>query len=409
MGRARPATRDPAAPPRHPMPRPSPRFSRRTDIARRPHALARAVARARAEGRRLIDLTVSNPTRVDLPVGDDWLRSLGDPRGARYEPAPFGLPAARRAVAAHLGVPAERLLLAASTSEAYGWLFTLLCDPGDEVLVPTPSYPLLEHLARFASVRLVPYRLHHAEGWFADLDSLRAGLGPRTRAVVVVQPNNPTGSYVAPGLWSALAEAGLPVIADEVFRPYPLSARGAAAPPALEAAERVGVPLLFSLDGLSKRCGLPQLKAAWCTVGGADTHAVDEALGRLELLADAHLSVATPVQLALPALLEAGEQRRRAIADRLAENLRLLRRAARESALGLLEPDGGWYAMVRLPRTRSEQDWALAALERGVLLQPGWLYDVDEALGPTVVLSLITPPGAWREGLERLMELTRDG
>ncbi len=406
MGSARPPTPRPRT---EPMPRPALRFSRRTDIARRPHALARAVARAQAEGRPLLDLTVSNPTRVGLDVEDDWLPGLADPRGSRYEPHPFGLPAARRAVAARLGVEAERVLLSASTSEAYGWLFTLLCDPGDEVLVPAPSYPLLEHLARFASVRLVPYRLHHAEGWFADLDSLRAGLGPRTRAALVVQPNNPTGSYVSPELWSALAGTGLPVIADEVFRPYPLSARGARACRALQAAERFGVRLLFALDGLSKRCGLPQLKAAWCTVGGTDADAVEEALGRLELLADAHLSVATPVQLALPELLEAGERRRAAIASRLAENLGQIRSMLRGSAMKLLEPDGGWYAMVRLPRTRSEEAWALAALEGGVLVQPGWFYDVQEGLGPMAVLSLLTPPGTWREGIERLVQLTRHG
>jgi aspartate/methionine/tyrosine aminotransferase len=292
------------------------------------------------------------------------------------------------------------VVLTASTSEAYAFLFKLLCDPGDEVLVPSPSYPLFEHLARLESVRAVPYRLAYDGAWHVDLPSVRAAVSSRSRAIVAVSPNNPTGSYLKRHELDALADVGLPIVSDEVFGRYAVKADGARATSALEAGDRA--PLVFALGGLSKLAGLPQMKLAWIAIGGQAAR-VTEALARLEVIADAFLSVGTPVQHALPALLASRNTAERSIHDRMLSNVAAIASAAGGSAVSLLDVEGGWYAILRLPATRTEEAWTLAFLEQdGVYVHPGHFFDFeDEAY---VVVSLLTPEETLREGVRRIVD-----
>jgi aspartate/methionine/tyrosine aminotransferase len=287
-----------------------------------------------------------------------------------------------------------------STSEAYSLAFRLLCDPGDRVLVPRPSYPLLEHLARADSVELAPYRLAYDGAWHVDLADLRAkAREPRVRAIVCVSPNNPTGSFASRAEADALAALDLPIVSDEVFAAYPLAHDAERADSLLDAAARA--PLVLALGGLSKYAALPQLKLAWMIAAGREA---PEALARLEITADAYLSLATPVQLALPEIFASARATRDAIRARLARNLAELARAVAGTAATLLRVDGGWYAVLRLPATRSDDEWALALLEqRAVLVQPGWLYDFEG--GPFAVLSLLPPEPVFAEGARAIAEL----
>jgi aspartate/methionine/tyrosine aminotransferase len=375
-----------------------------------PNALAKALGRARAAGRAVLDLTESNPTRAGLPYpAERILAALASPAALTYEPASFGLPATREAVARELSaagpaVDPARVVLTASTSEAYGFLFKLLCDAGDEVLVPRPSYPLFEHLAQLEGVRPVPYRVAYDGAWHVDVPSVRAGVSARTRAIVTVSPNNPTGSYLKRDELDALAATGLPIVSDEVFASYPLRPDPARAVSALEAR---GAPLVFALGGLSKLAALPQMKAGWIAVGGEPAR-VEAALARLEVIADAYLSVSTPVQHALPALLASRGAAHAAIASRTRANLTTLAAAVAGSAASLLDVEGGWYATVRLPATRSEEDWALELLEKdGVHVHPGHFFDfANEAY---VVLSLLTPEPTFADGAARLIARVHAG
>ncbi len=383
------------------------RFSSRSSFDLAHNELSTTLARRRAAGGEVLDLTESNPTRASLPYARDAiLASLASPGALLYEPASFGLTSARETVARHLGVPAGRVVLTASTSEAYAFLFKLLCDPGDEVLVPVPSYPLFEHLARLETVKAMPYRLAYDGAWHVDLDSVRSAVGPRTRAILLVTPNNPTGSYVKRAELAALAELGLPLVSDEVFAGYALDDRIDAAR-ATTALEAKGA-LVFTLSGLSKLAALPQMKLAWITVGGEGA-VVDAALARLEIIADAFLSVGAPVQHALPALLESRAAVTAAIAARTRDNLAFLRNALEGRAASVLDVEGGWYATLRLPRTRSEEQWALSLLEQdGVYVHPGHFFDFESEA--YLVASLLTPQAVFREGIARLVaRVERDG
>jgi alanine-synthesizing transaminase len=384
-------------------------FSSRSSVDLAQNRLAIALAEALARPRPILDLTASNPTRVDIPYDTDAiLRALALPSSMLYEPAPFGLARAREAVASDLsthGPPGDpsRVVLTASTSEAYAFLFKLLCDAGDEVLVPRPSYPLFEHLARMESVVAIPYSLRYDGVWHVDLPSVRAGVSARTRAIVTVSPNNPTGSYIKTPELEELAWLGLPIVSDEVFGRYPLRADPTRSSSALEAAARGrGAPLVFALGGLSKLAALPQVKVAWIGVAG-DEARVDAALARLEVIADAFLSVGTPVQHALPALLASRTVSERAVVDRTRANLAWLAAAVSGSAASLLDVEGGWYATLRLPRTRDEESWTLAFLEQdGVHVHPGHFFDFeDEAY---VVVSLLTPEATLREGMRLVLD-----
>lgn len=372
--------------------------SARSSFDLSPNRLSLALARARQEVRPILDLTESNPTRAGLPYPRAAiLDSLASADALLYEPASFGLGSAREAVAREVSVDPARIVLTASTSEAYAFLFKLLCDPGDEVLVPVPSYPLFEHLARLEAVRAVPYRLAYDGAWHVDVDSLRAAVSARTRAVVTVSPNNPTGSYLKRSELAALSALGLPIVSDEVFASYPLRDDPTRASSALEAQGA----LVFSLGGLSKLAALPQMKLAWIAVGG-DAPDVTDAMGRLEVVADAYLSVGTPVQHALPHLLAARSTTENAIRSRTRVNLEALRSRVAGTSATLLDVEGGWYATLRVPATRTEESWVLALLEQdGVYVHPGHFFDFEREA--YLVLSLLTPGTVFTEGVTRIV------
>jgi aspartate/methionine/tyrosine aminotransferase len=379
--------------------------SHRIPPALEPNALARAVAAARARGDAIADLTDSNPTRAGIPYPDDLLAPLADAAALRYEPHPFGLPAARAAVAADharrgVSIDPAQVVLTASTSEAYSWLFKLLCDAGDCVLVPRPSYPLFEHLTALEGVQAHPYDLDYHGHWWIDAASL-ADAPERTRAVLAVSPNNPTGSYLSAEELERLAaccrERRWALVVDEVFADYPLDAQS----PLTDIAARTDV-LTFSLAGLSKTVGLPQLKLAWIVAGGPAA-ARDEALAALELVADSFLSVATPVQVAAPHLLRAGGAVREAIRQRIRQNLDALRAAARGfPACEVLRTEGGWSVVVRVPATRREEALVVELVERErILVHPGYFFDFPREA--YLVVSLLPPPALFADACARLL------
>jgi alanine-synthesizing transaminase len=382
------------------------RFSERTAWELGENAFAAVLREARASRRELFDLTVSNPTACGFVYDEAALLSpLAEPAALLYEPAALGMAAARAAVAGYYRdagaeAPIERLCLTTSTSEAYSYLFRLLCNPGDEVLVASPSYPLFDYIARLDDVRLVEYPLLYDHGWQIDFHALAASITARTRAVIVVHPNNPTGHFCSVAEREALqtlcAERGLALIVDEVFLDYPL--------PGVEArsfAAGASLALTFVLGGLSKVCALPQMKCSWIAAAGPQAM-VDEAMGRLEIVADTFLSMNAPVQHALPAWLAARCGLQGQIRARMVENLAALDRALAGSACQRLEMDGGWTAVLRVPRTVGGVDFCEAALAQGVILQPGEFYGLPAG---RAVLSLLTPAAVWRGGLERLPKL----
>ena len=385
---------------------------------------AQATESARAAGQIRWDLTVSNPTRVGLPQSQSQSQFLADaPRfpladaflpvlDGDYEPDSLGLLEAREAVsgvyrARGVAIPASDIVLTSSTSEAYSYLFKLLCDPGDDVLVPAPSYPLLAHLARAESVALSPYPLSYDGAWHIDSSALRAARGPRTRAVVAVSPNNPTGSYVTGAEFDELGRLGLPVICDEVFAEYPVEREEpgpCASSGSFSGSFSGSRTLTFSLGGLSKFAALPQLKLSWMAMSGPDP-AVDAARARLELVADSYLSVATPVQAALRAILAGSAGTRDALLRRIRQNLGVLRQACAESPISVPRVEGGWYAVLRLPALMDEASWVMRLLDHGVLAQPGWFYDFQDA--PYLVLSLIVEPSIFEPGVRELLAVVQ--
>ena len=386
-------------------------FSSRLRWDLRPNRLAQLLESKRNAGAEILDLTESNPTRTEFSYpAEEILPAIADPGTLRYEPSPQGLLSAREAVAGYYTgrgqvVEPERIFLTASTSEAYSYLFKLLADPGEEVLVPRPSYPLFEYLAEMESVRTAHYPLVYNSvwdgGWALDLDAVARAISNRTRAVIVVNPNNPTGSFVKrqelEKLLPICAEHDLAILSDEVFSDYFF------APDANRVQTLAGVEevLTFCLSGLSKVVGLPQMKAGWIVLGGPpDARA--QARERLELIADTYLSVGTPVQHALPRLLALGANLREQIRERVRGNLDFLQRAVQDSPCRVLEVEGGWYATLRVPRTRSEEAWCLELLEQeNVLVQPGFFYDFDSEA--YLVVSLLTPPETFCEGIDRLL------
>jgi alanine-synthesizing transaminase len=378
-------------------------FSCRLKFDLRPNPLSVLLAEKRRAGAPVLDLTGSNPTLAGFVYPEREILEAFTNRGAlSYDPAPRGLPTARGAVSQYYAergreVPASRILLTASTSEAYAYLFKLLTNPGDEVLVPRPSYPLFEFLATMESVSVKQYALRYDGAWHVDFDSLERAVTERTRAVVVVNPNNPTGSILkreeARQLDEFAARHGISILADEVFSDY-IHAEGA--PPALTSP---GQAPLFSMSGLSKIAGLPQMKLGWIVAGGP-RH--EESLERLEWIADTYLSVSTPVQRALPRLLELSGGIRAQIRERTAANLANLHKILRDSPVSVLNVEGGWCATLQVPRTRTEEEWTLALLrDRNVLVQPGFFYDFEsEAF---LVLSLLTEPATFVEGVRRII------
>ncbi|MDP0496295.1 MAG: pyridoxal phosphate-dependent aminotransferase [Verrucomicrobiota bacterium JB024] len=360
----------------------------------------------------LYDLTVSNPTACGFDYGGLDLPALfGGCDLLRYEPEPFGLRAAREAVASHVGdeaIPsADNIMLTASTSDAYHYLFRMLCDPGDEILAPAPSYPLFGLLAEVNDCRLVPYPLVHDGGlWRIDQDALLRAVGPKTRAILIVNPNNPTGSYLREddlAFLDALAQRhNLSLICDEVFSDYP-HLPGADA--VRSVVGRTGA-LTFILGGLSKSLALPQLKLAWTLMQCADARLLRQARRRLEVIADIFLSVATPVQQVLPALLERQAAIQPQIRQRIATNLSYLEKQLADARLPLpTRVEGGWYAVVPLPPDiRETRLTETLAEDTRTRIHPGYFYDFSS---PHAVLSLLTPPDVWRAGLEHFVRAVR--
>ncbi len=363
----------------------------------------------RAAGVSILDLTESNPTVAGFAYPSDAILSaLADPRSLRYEPAAAGMPSARAAVSAYYSgltsrpVAGDRILLTASTSEAYAFVFKLLADPGDEVLVPSPSYPLFDYLAALDSVRVLQYPLVYHGAWDIDFDALTRAITSRSRAIVLVNPNNPTGSFLKQrelGPLLALCRLhNLALISDEVFADYVLDDNAQV----IRSLTGVDEVLTFCLSGLSKVAGLPQLKLGWIVTGGPPADRQD-AFQRLELIADTYLSVSAPAQWAGPAMLGLRCQVQQQILGRVRANRTFLAsQIGPASPWNLLATEGGWYAVLEAPRIQSEEEWVLNLLaEDNVLVQPGFFFDFErEAF---LVISLLTAEDVFRAGIRRLL------
>jgi len=371
-------------------------FSERTNWKLAQNRFTQALEEVRAGGAKVLDLTVSNPTRIGVHYDEPAiLGTLASPRVLDYDPQSKGLLEARAAVAEYYseqhgvrGVDAEQIILTTSTSEGYSFVFRLLCNAGDEVLVPKPSYPLFEFLADLQDVKLTSYELIYDHGWQMDFPSLEKAVTARTRGVVVVHPNNPTGSYVHAAememLTSFCAQQGLAVIADEVFLDYRL---GNTSHASFAGNREV---LTFTLSGLSKVAALPQMKVAWLVTSGPESD-VREAMGRLEVIADTYLSMNAPLQWATPALLAQRKDIQQQLLERVRANLTELDRLlAAQKACQRLKVEGGWYGVLRVPVTRSDEELAIELLrEKFVLVHPGHFYDFPS--DGYLVLSLIPP------------------
>src|SRR5467141_5143242 len=381
-------------------------FAKRTNWNMTPNRLSEALAAHRAAGKPLIDLTVSNPTECGFEYDRAAiLEALHNPEALSYEPNPRGLESARRAVAEYYAdredtVSADDIFLTTSTSEAYSFVFRTLCDPGDELLIPSPGYPLFDFLADIQDVSLVRYPLLYDHGWQIDFHALEQAITPRTGAVIVVHPNNPTGHFTKPAEMTKLnaicSARHMAIIADEVFLDFALDGNRAAS---FATNSRV---LTFTLSGLSKISGLPQMKAAWLAVSGPQ-ELKKEAVARLEVIADTYLSPNTPVQLAMPAFLGQRKSFQEQLLSRVRGNLANLdRHVAGQRACSRLAVEGGWYAVLRVPAIRSDEDLALELLTaRSVYVHPGHFYDF-----PTdgfLVVSLITPETILLKGITAVL------
>ncbi len=388
-------------------------FARRTSWNLATNRYTEALGAHRRAGRELLDLTASNPTTIGLQYHQEGLlRSLARPEALLYDPQPKGLLAAREAISGYYAargsdVSHEDLILTTSTSEAYSFVFRLLCNPGDAVLVPTPGYPLFDFLADLQDVQLVPYELVYDHGWQMDFASLQAAIdraqaaGAKCCAVLVVHPNNPTGSYVkvreGDELNRICASNDVAIIADEVFLDYALGED----PHFTFATNREA--LTFTLSGLSKISGLPQMKVAWIAVSGPDS-LKGEAMARLEIIADTFLSMNAPVQWAVPAMLDERRSIQGQLTQRVRQNLiELDKQLSTQTLCQRLDVEGGWYAVLRVPATGSDEDRAIALLQATeVLVQPGLFYDF--AVDGHLVVSLITPPEVFRTGITRILK-----
>jgi alanine-synthesizing transaminase len=383
-------------------------FADRTNWNLEPNRLSEALARHRVAGKPLIDLTASNPTECGFTYDRERILSaLADPQSLSYEPEPKGLLAAREVIVGYYAdrgdhVAASDMLLTTSTSEAYSFVFRILCNPGDEVLIPTPSYPLFDLLADIQDVRLVRYPLIYDHGWQIDFHALEGALTTRTRAIIVVHPNNPTGHFVKPdersGLNRICAGRQLAIIADEVFLDFALSSKRH-----LSWVANSEV-LTFTMSGLSKMCGLPQMKAAWLAASGPkDLKA--RALERLEVIADTYLSMNAPIQHAISEFLQQRHEFQRQLMSRVRGNLAELdRQLATQKACSRLEIEGGWYAVLRVPATRTDEEVALDLLEKeGVYVHPGHFYDFPA--DGYLIVSLIGSEQEFGEGIRRLVSI----
>ena len=400
-------------------------FSGRVPSRLTPNRLTEALDATRAAGRPIIDLTLSNPTRAGFDYPSDLLAPLADPRAMIYDPQPLGLVSAREAIARDykrqgLDVPPDRIVLTASTSDAYSLLFKLLANPGDEILVPRPSYPLFDHLTALEAVATRPYDLEYHSRWAIDFASVEQAITDRTRAILIVSPNNPTGSFITREELDRLASmcatrdrtgaarradtadivdtVDIALVADEVFADYELEPGAARASGRVSSRRDV---LSFALGGLSKSIGLPQVKLGWIVVSGPD-ELVGAAVDRLELICDTYLSVSTPVQVAAETLLDRGAAVRVQIAERVLTNYRWLAANAAASSCTCRRADGGWYAVLQVPTIEPEEDLVVRLLTKdGVLTHPGYFFDFPHE--SFLVVSLLTPETAFRDGATRIL------
>ncbi|HSS98118.1 MAG TPA: pyridoxal phosphate-dependent aminotransferase [Terriglobales bacterium] len=379
-------------------------FSKRTDWKLTHNRFTEAQRELEKSGSAVFDLTVSNPTRTGVQHDESIFQALLNPKALDYDPHPKGMLSAREAVANYYreqyregDFDPESLILTTSTSEGYSYIFRLLCNPEDEILVPKPSYPLFEFLADLQDVKQVPYPLLYDHGWQIDFPSLHKALTPKTRAIVLVHPNNPTGSFVNPSEQSALNdfcnEHGLALIVDEVFLDY---AHDGVRRQTFAANAKT---LTFTLSGLSKISALPQMKLAWVVTSGP-AEEVHAAMQRLEVIADTYLSVNAPIQLAMPVLLDQRRNVQSFLLNRLQENIQQLDlQISRQKTCTRLNVEGGWYAVLRVPVTQSDEDLAIAIIKNlSVLVHPGHFYDFPN--DGYLVVSLITEPQEFSEGVK---------
>ena len=388
-------------------------FASRTGWHLEPNRLSQAIEERRLKGLAILDLTESNPTRCSFDYNGQILAALADPRSLTYEPDPRGPMAAREAVAVYYAergakVEPRQIFLTTSTSEAYSYVFRLLAEPGDNLLVPSPSYPLFDFLGQLNDLALVSYPLEYDRGWRIDVRALDERLGPRTRAILVVHPNNPTGSFVRASEQDAVAELcrehSVALVADEVFVDYALARDNPGHENGLRVATHAAEhrALTFTLSGLSKISALPQMKLAWIVASGPQD-LLRDALERLEVIADTYLSVSAPLAHALPRLLETCRAIQPQILARLRANLQFLdEKLAQGSPVSRLEVEGGWYAVLKLPATRTDEEWALELVrEDGVLVHPGHFFDFHSE--GFVVLSLLPPPDIFQQGVAAIL------
>lgn len=385
-------------------------FSDRTNWKLAHNRFTQALEDVRAGGATVLDLTASNPTRAGLRYDEGAIvGALASPQSLDYDPQPKGLRKAREAVVRYYtdahrvhDLDPEQLVLTSSTSEGYSYVFRLLCNPGDELLIPQPSYPLFEFLANLQDVKLMPYPLIYDHGWQMDFPSMRKVISPGTRGVVVVHPNNPTGSYVQPhevGLLNTFCcEYGLALIADEVFLDYVHDGKSR------ESFASNRDVLTFTLSGLSKISGLPQMKLAWVVTSGPQEQPT-AAMACLEVIADTYLSMSAPIQWAAPVLLDQRTSIQRQLMDRVLANLdELDRQLVRQKTCQRLSVQSGWYAILRVPVTKSDEELAIELLrQKDVLVHPGHFFDFPS--DGYLILSLITPQGDFGEGVRRLLHM----
>ncbi len=381
-------------------------FADRTSWNLTTNRLAEALAKHRATGKPLLDLTVSNPTECGFVYDNDAiLRALSNPAATIYQPEPRGMAMARRAIAEYYAargcdVPVEDILLTTSTSEAYSFVFRLLCNPGDELLIPAPSYPLFDFLADIQDVKLIRYQLFYDHGWAIDFHALEQAITQRTRGVIVVHPNNPTGHYTNSAAMKRLNEIcssnNMAIIADEVFVDFSLTQE---LHPSFAANRQ---SLTFTMSGLSKIAGLPQMKAAWLITSGREQWK-SQARARLDVIADAYLSMNAPIQLAIPSFLQQRHAFQKQLIARMRGNLRELdRQIAAQKSCSRLKVEGGWCVVLRVPATRPDEELAVDLVESsGVYVHPGHFYDFPSE--GYLIASLITPEPDFAQGIRRLL------
>ena len=385
-------------------------FSSRTDWNLTPNALHQLLEEKHKKGERIIDLTESNPTRCGFSYHPELLQALSSERSLLYEPNPRGLLTARKGIAGYYQrqgvlVDPSYIFLTASTSDAYAHLFRLLCNPGDNVLVPKPSYPLFDYLCRLNDVEVRYYRLQYEDEWQIDLDSIKGAIDPSTRAILLVHPNNPTGSFVKSTENKTIMEIvqrhSLALIVDEVFGEFSFEDVNGGC----ESFAAQNHSLVFTLNGISKLLGLPQMKLAWITVSG-EPGLVHVAVNRLEIICDTYLSTGTPIQHALTQLLDDGRCVTDQIRKRVRTNYHSLHSMTAGSPVSLLDASGGWNAILRFPNILSDEDWALKTLkECNVLVHPGHFFEIE--LRACIVASLLPEESTFSDGISRLLEYVR--